>query len=150
MAYGETGHLNVLEIVADCVAEEFGGEIVVLNTASGVYFSIADLAAAVWRDLAAGQPIELVVGGISRVDEEIADEVVGFVGDLENAGLMRRKRSEPSLQLGEPESIALVRRGEARLTFQSFEDMRDLILADPIHDAEEDKGWPVLRQTELT
>jgi|SoiMethySBSTD1v2_1073268.scaffolds.fasta_scaffold1995214_1 coenzyme PQQ synthesis protein D (PqqD) len=147
--FAQTDHPKVLEIVtSDCVAEDFAGEIVVLNIVSGVYFSIRDLAAAVWRDLAAGQPVESLIEGLGGIDEEIAEKVAGFIDELEDAGLMRRRNSRP-VQSRELESIALVCNGETRLTFQSFEDMKDLILADPIHDAEDDKGWPVLRHTEL-
>ena len=68
------GRLDVLEVAKpDCVADDFGGEVVVLNLISGVYFSLRDLAAAVWRDLAAGHPVESLIAGISRIDEQIAE-----------------------------------------------------------------------------
>ena len=39
---------KVLEVAKpDCVADDFGGEVVVLNLVSGVYFSLRHLAAAV-------------------------------------------------------------------------------------------------------
>jgi hypothetical protein len=70
-----------------------------------------------------------------------------LIASLEQTGLMRRTNSHP-LRSDEPESIAVVRNGETTLAFQSFDDMKDLILADPIHDVEEDAGWPVLRRDE--
>jgi hypothetical protein len=42
---------RALEVATpDCIADDFDGEVVVLNIASGIYFSLRDLAGAVWRD----------------------------------------------------------------------------------------------------
>jgi hypothetical protein len=140
--------INVLELSKpDCVADDFGGEVVVLNLVSGVYFSLRDLAAAVWRDLAAGHPPELLVDGINRVDERIAEATATLIDDFERAGLMRRGSPRP-VEMTAPESIAVLRAGEARLTFECFEDMKDLILSDPIHDSDDQMGWPTLQRTE--
>ena len=135
---------DVLEVAApDCVADDFGGEIVVLNANTGVYFSLTDLAAAVWRDLAAGHAVGSIISGIARVDAGVADAVATFINSLQQAELMRptsRGRTEALA----PESVVLVGRGETKLTMQSFEDMKDLILADPIHDVDDQLGWPAL------
>lgn len=126
----------------DCVADDFGGEIVVLNLVSGVYFSLRDLAAAVWRDLAAGHSVGSVISGIGGVDERIAAATTALIDNFEQTGLMRQ--ASPRAVETEPESIALVRTGEARLTIESFEDMKDLVLSSPVHiyDADQQMGWP--------
>ena len=72
-----------------------------------------------------------------------------LIDNFERTGLMRRASLRP-VDTVEPESIALVRAGEIRLTIESFEDMKDLILSDPIHDADDQIGWPTLRQTDKT
>ena len=47
--------MGTLEVsTPDCVANDFDGEIVALNLSSGVYWSLRDLAAALWRDVTAG------------------------------------------------------------------------------------------------
>jgi hypothetical protein len=140
--------LNVLEVAKpDCVADDFDNEVVVLNLVSGIYFSLRDLAAAVWRDLSAGHSVGSLISGISRVDEQVATTTAALIEKFEQTGLMRRASPRP-LETDEPESVALVRMGEARLTVESFEDMKDLILSDPIHDADEKMGWPALRHAE--
>jgi hypothetical protein len=142
--------LNVLELAKpDCVADDFGGEVVVLNIATGVYFSLRDLAAAVWRDLAAGHPGESLIAGMNQIDGQIGKATSIFVENLEGAGLMRRTSPRP-IGTAIPESVELVRIGEARLTMQSFDDMKDLILSDPIHDVDEQLGWPALQRTDKT
>jgi hypothetical protein len=47
--------------------------------------------------------------------------------------------------LPEPECRALVERGEFDLTFTAHDDMKDLVMTDPIHDVDEAAGWPVAR-----
>jgi len=142
--------LNVLEVAKpDCIADNFGDEVVVLNLVSGVYFSLRDLAAAVWRDLAAGHPVGSLISSIDRVDGGIAEATVKLIDNFERAGLMRRASPRP-VETVEPESMALVHRGEARLTIESFEDMKDLILSDPIHDVDDQIGWPAPRDPDKT
>ena len=135
-------HLRVLEVAKrDCVAEDLDGEIVVLNLVSGVYFSLRNLAAAVWRDLAAGHSVGSLISGIGSVDERIAEATATLIDNFEQTGIMRQASPRPVET--EPESIALVRTGEARLAIESFEDMKELVLSSPVHiyDADDQMGW---------
>ena len=134
--------VRVLEVAnPDCVADDFDGEVVVLNLVSGVYFSLRNLAAAVWRDLAAGHSVGSLISGIGRVDERIAVATAELIDKFEQTGIMRQASPRPVDT--EPESLARVRTGEARLTIESFEDMKELVLSSPvhIHDADERMGW---------
>jgi hypothetical protein len=135
---------KVLEVAKpDCVADDFGGEVVVLNLVSGVYFSLRHLAAAVWRDLVAGHSVGSLVAEIHRIDEEIAAATATFIDGFEQMGLMRQG-SLRLVETSEPEAISLILAGETNLSIESFEDMQDLILSDPIHHADDQQGWPAL------
>src|SRR6516225_7232642 len=139
---GTAAHLRVLEVAKpDCVADDIDGEIVVLNLVSGVYFSLRNLAAAVWRDLAAGHSVGSLISGIGRVDERIAVATAELIDKFEQTGIMRQASPRPVET--EPESIALVRTGEVRLTFESFDDMKELVLSSPVHisDIDDQMGW---------
>jgi hypothetical protein len=144
----EVETLDGLELAEpDCIAEDFGGEVVVLNSASGVYYSLTDLAAAVWRDLLAGHSVASLLAAVRQLDPQAAQATTAFIRDLEASGILRPTQSrKPSAAASE--SAALVTAGETRLTMQSFDDMKDLILADPIHDVDDEMGWPVLRREE--
>jgi len=135
-------HLRVLEFAKrDCVADDIDGEIVVLNLVSGVYFSLRNLAAAVWRDLAAGHSVGSLISGIGRVDERIAVATAELIDKFEQTGIMRQASPRPVET--EPESLASVRTGEVRLTFESFDDMKELVLSSPVHisDIDDQMGW---------
>ena len=141
-------HLRVLEFAKrDCVADDIDGEIVVLNLVSGVYFSLRNLAAAVWRDLAAGHSVGSLISGIGRVDERIAVATAELIDKFEQTGIMRQVSPRPVET--EPESLASVRTGEVRLTFESFDDMKELVLSSPVHiyDTDDQMGWQDANRT---
>ena len=149
MGFGvaEQAGLNGFEIAEpDCVAEDFGSEVVVLNSATGVYFSLTDLAAAVWRDLMVGHSVYSLISGIGRIDRQASQATIDFIRKLEMAGLIRQRRASVPIA-SSAESIVLTTAGKTGLTIQSFDDMKDLILADPIHDVDEEIGWPTGRRT---
>jgi hypothetical protein len=132
---------TVLEVARpECAVDVLSDEVVALNVATGVYFSMRGLAAALWHDLAAGHPVEALVEQARRVGGS-GERVAGFAEQVQRHGLMRVSSAPPTadadlasaqLLAGEPES----------LVFEVYEDMRDLILSDPIHDVDEQSGWP--------
>ena len=127
-----------------CVAENFDGEIVALNLDTGLYFSLPGLPGAIWRDLNAGHPAEMIVADLTEANETLGRDARALIDSLVFHGLLRAS-DEPSLALAEPEYRALVARGETDLTFTAHDDMKDLVMTDPIHDVDEEAGWPVLR-----
>ena len=137
---------KALEVAApDCIADNFDGEVVVLNMASGVYFSLRDLAGAVWRDLASGHPPSDLIGELGAVDAELGVRAREFIAQIEQHGLMRPRGVGSTHRAASAESVGLARAGNRRLLLETYEDMKDLILADPIHDADEQVGWPAMQ-----
>jgi hypothetical protein len=136
---------KALEVATpDCIADDFDGEVVVLNIASGVYFSLRDVAGAVWRDLASGYPTSDLVAEIAAVDAQLGLRARELIAQIERHGLMRPRGAGETHPATGAESAALARDGNRSLALETFEDMKDLILADPIHDADEQAGWPVM------
>jgi hypothetical protein len=134
---------TILEVAApQCVAQDFEGEIIALNLASGTYYSVRDLGAVLWRDLAAGYPVEslaaLAAGSLG------AQPVLDFAANAEAQGLMRRA-SSAAAPSGEPQIAAAIAAGVApQLVFEVFDDMKSLILLDPVHEVDDTRGWPSL------
>lgn len=127
----------------DVVDEDFGGEFVVLNLVDGRYFSLRGVAATLWRDLRAGHAIDAVVSAVGNEDETLAQAVTAFSAALLEAGLIRR--SAASVTSGLAASVDELLRERQAPVFEAFDDMAELILSDPIHDVEEDIGWPARR-----
>jgi hypothetical protein len=129
-----------------CVADEFGEEIVALNLDTGFYFSLRGLAGAIWKDLAAGHPREDIVAALGAIEAELAPKTNAFVDDLLERGLMRLAPEAEPPAAGPPAaelaSRALAAGGTTDLVLEAFDDMRELVIADPIHEVEEEVGWP--------
>jgi Coenzyme PQQ synthesis protein D (PqqD) len=143
---GAEVHGRALEVATpDCIADDFDSEVVVLNIASGIYFSLRDLAGAVWRDLASGHLPSDLVAEIGAVDAQLRSRTREFIAQIEQHGLMRPREIGGTHPEGTAESVALARSGNRRLLLETYEDMKDLILADPIHDADEQVGWPAMQ-----
>lgn len=135
---------TILEVAApQCVAQDFEGEIIALNLASGTYYSLRDLGAVLWRDLAAGHSIESLA---ARAAGPLGgtQPVLDFAANAEAQGLMRRVGSSAASS-GEPQIVAAMAAGVARqLVFEVFDDMKSLILLDPVHEVDDTRGWPSL------
>jgi hypothetical protein len=125
----------------EVIHENLEGEAVLVHLGTGHYHSLRGAASAIW---------ELVVGGCSsraileamqsRFDgdgDRIARETVKVLDDIVARGLASRAPARsatappwdgPRIPFEEP-------------NIESFEDMQDLLLLDPIHETGEE-GWP--------
>lgn len=128
-----------------CVADDFGGEIVALNLESGFYFSLRDLAAAIWRDLAAGHAVETVLATLAAHEPRLAEDATRLIERIRAEGLMQAA-VDIVLPEGEPSVAGFLASGTTSLAIDSYDDLRDLVLADPIHEVDEQAGWPVRRE----
>jgi len=124
----------------DIASEEFDGEYVILDLGSGRYFSLSGLAAAVWRGLVDGHSVSTLGAGLAAGDERIglvAQAAEAMVGH----GLLRRGGQPPNGPV--PDAIlAALAEAEPVLRIEVFDDLADLLVADPIHDVDETAGWP--------
>jgi hypothetical protein len=125
-----------------CVADNFGGEIVALNLDTGYYYSFPNLAGAVWRDLIAGHSTAAVVKDLTAVDEDLGRSAAKFIDSLVDFGLMQEV-PEPTTPPAPPEYRGMLDAGARELVFRPYDDMKDLVMTDPIHDVDEETGWPV-------
>jgi hypothetical protein len=113
----------------DVVHEEFDGEIVVLNLQTGQYFGLNEAGAILWMSVESGR---------DPVDVSIAHGAA-FAARLVTLGL-----------IVESDEAALPAQAQVLATapsIEAYDDLSDLILADPIHDVDEKQGWPKLPET---
>jgi len=132
------------------VDEMIDGEVVVIDLASGNYFSLVDSAAVIWATLVARPTHDDVAACLGRVydaDPEACFTVSGaFLDTLVAEGLVVQVEHAPegaALPSLPPVSGPL---REPRL--EKFDDMQQLILLDPVHEIDEAVGWPRLRTEE--
>ena len=130
-----------LEVASpDCVAEDFDGEIVAINLNTGRYFSMRGLSGAVWRDLAAGHAVEDVRRELTAANAVLGEKFDTFVRTLTDNALLRRATTNGAPPRGGESAGAAS--GDANLVVECYDDMKELLLADPIHEVDEQVGWP--------
>jgi hypothetical protein len=129
------------------ISETVGGETIIVNLASGHYFSLQGTAVEVWQGLEGGESAETIVLGLEHQYEaengEIEAAVKKLLEDFAAAELIVADASRngagaggahPSRDAGE--RVPFVAPG-----FAAFTDMQDIILLDPVHEVDT-QGWP--------
>jgi len=101
--------------------------------------SIKDSGAVLWHDLMAGHSVEALVD-LAGENAELAAGIARFADEVVNCGLMR-----PTTEAPVPSGPAATAAQAATMTapaLESFGDMQDLLLLDPVHEVDEEMGWP--------
>lgn len=121
----------------DIVFENFGGDLVVLNISTGRYYGFNASAARVWEALVAGaSPAAIAALGVDAAALE------AFTTKLVDHALVVATASSA---VDVPSDVGAAIVGDPGVpTVDVYEDLADLIVADPIHDADDDQGWPRL------
>jgi len=121
----------------DVVAENFDGRIVILNLATGHYFSLEGLGGRIWELILDGYAFAAISASVASRRPELVESAAAFLRRLIESNLVR-----PDLRSGHvAEEIAEAGTGEEpRLIV--YDDLAELIYADPIHDVDERAGWP--------
>ena len=125
----------------DVVAEDFDGEMVILNLATGYYFSLRGIAGPIWSSLLAGHTPESILASIRAARPELLDESQGFLERLVELDLVRPQASNGD-RATSPIDAAWSADGPR---LEVFDDLAELIVADPIHEVDEQAGWPTPR-----
>jgi hypothetical protein len=127
----------------DVVAEDFDGQTVILNLANGHYFSLRGTAATIWSSLLAGHTPESILASIRAGRPELFEESRGFLERLVELKLVRPQATGASSPTGPIDETWSAEGPQIDV----FDDLAELIFADPIHDVDEQAGWPTPRPT---
>ena len=129
------------------VSEIIDGEAIMMHQASGDYFSADGFGCLIWRWIGEGrsrqQMLDLLARQSSQPSAEMSRVLDSFIADLLTHALI-----EETEDGGEPDPATPSEpptNGMAELAapvLHVYTDMRDLLLLDPIHDVEEQGGWP--------
>jgi hypothetical protein len=124
------------------VHETVDGEVVIVHLDKGLYFSTVGVGACIWTLIQRGDDTDAIIEWATVTYPTIdtaAAEVGNFLAELVKQELVREAESpvasEDELLLEPPEQYESPE-------LQVYTDMEDLLLLDPIHDVEEEQGWP--------
>ena len=130
------------------IHETVDGEAVIVNLETGTYYMLKDIGERIWAAIARGASMRDILTEIRAssqgTDGHLEDTVSAFLDELVREGLIA-----PSDEHGEKSSSAgsLTPAAGNGAPFTApvlhkFQDMKELILLDPVHQVHEDLGWP--------
>lgn len=126
----------------DIVSEKFEEEYILVSLKNGNYYSLRGTAADVWAVIEEGCTkkglLDSYQNHFNLTGEEIG-ALEGFLKDLIEQDLVQTK--EAPLKDLNPLTISSGSTYEVPVV-ESYSDMQDLLLLDPIHDVDEETGWP--------
>ena len=130
------------------VHETIDGETVVINLDSGNYYSLQLAGAEIWdlivRGATVGQINQYIGLRYDGASESIEQGVSDLVSELQRQELivpLPVSEASSALSFEDPKSA-----GEKPAfktpALEQFTDMKDLLLLDPVHEVDEEVGWP--------
>ena len=128
------------------ISQQFDSEVVLANYQNGVYYNLDGSAAQVWLGLKANRTVEEIGGALAAATggdvPSITQQVQVFVDSMLAEGLIAEGTPDARTETWSPVLSGAFVAPE----FQRFDNLRELLLMDPVHDAGEE-GWP-LRETQ--
>ncbi|MDH4230858.1 MAG: PqqD family protein [Nitrospirota bacterium] len=133
------------------VHETIDGETVILNLDNGNYYSLEGAGAQIWGFIERGAPVHDIIEKVKCDYESNGTDVAGavnkFVSELRQEGLAVPVTADTNAGFQWPaEKRAPGVNGKKQSftppTLNKYSDMQDLLLLDPIHDVDEEAGWP--------
>lgn len=120
------------------VSETVDGEVIVVDLASGNYYSLRDTAAYIWHALVQGVSVQAVIckvrESLNQKDASVDRDVLDFAEALVKEGLIHPSSRVTKAEPGPCGSYQ-------KPVFEKFSDMREFLLVDPIHEVNI-RGWP--------
>ena len=135
----------------DVVSETIDGESVIINLSTGSYYSLNQAGADIWNLIEANASLPALIGQLTQRytanPDEIESAVLQLVEQLQKEGLIVPVLLEAADTELDGNELAQATPVAEKLNFeipvlQTYTDMQDLLLLDPIHEVEEDAGWP--------
>ena len=128
-------------------ADDADGQFVILNYVTGEYYAFDKASSAVLRALTSGCSSESVIRELQKLygeDCTIAEKIEGFLSEMISLEILTPSGDEggdagPLLAVMEDETMP-------DLLFERHTDVADLLLMDPIHEVDEQMGWPVPKE----
>jgi Coenzyme PQQ synthesis protein D (PqqD) len=125
-------------------SRQFDDEVLIIDTLSGMYFSLRGVAVDVWSMIEQAQSFDTIVAALqSRYDAPsdvvaaAAKRAVESLASYQLIGEFQAEAPAPFIQA----AVNGDRRPFAEPLIESFTDMHNLLLLDPIHETSEE-GWP--------
>lgn len=128
------------------IHETIDGETIIIDLATGTYFSLQGAAPEIWNALATGRSDEQIVDRLDSLYEadsaELAASVASFLEELKAVQLIAPSQNGTGgLTAAAEEPAPSTRTAYVAPKLEQYTDMQDIILLDPVHKVDS-QGWP--------
>ena len=135
------------------VHETIDGETVILNLDTGNYYSLVGTGVQIWTFIESGAGVGDIVekmksdyAGGTGIEEAVRE----FISEICREGLAEPGGPDGGAAFQWPGGKGMSPENGDRQAFvppvlNRYSDMQDLLLLDPIHDVDDDAGWPVAK-----
>ena len=134
---------------SDIVSEEIDGEVIIVNLRNGNYYSLSQSATVIWAGIQERATLERLQhhlrarysGETGSMGRDLAELIQAL--EAEQLITLRTAPEAPPAEARPPDAGAAGEKEAYRPPlFERFTDMGDLLLLDPVHEAEDERGWP--------
>ncbi len=122
------------------------GLAIIINSTTGVYYGINTFGSAIFNQLVKGvSPASVLkeLRHLSGCPLEIEDIFVNFITRLQNFGLLIPETTVEGNKMMQSFDQSIATEGFV-FEVEEFAEIQEILLADPIHDVNNDHGWPIL------
>jgi hypothetical protein len=134
----------------DIVSEEIDGEVIIVNLRNGNYYSLSQSAAVIWAGIqeraTLGRLQDHLQSRYSGETGSMGRDLAELIQALETEELITLRSASEATPAAEAPAANADAAGEKEAyrppLFERFTDMGDLLLLDPVHEAEDERGWP--------
>lgn len=124
-----------MRIHSKAVSDKFDDEIVVVSLETGFYYSFRKTAMKVWEFIELGLSSNQIISKFNLSHDQ-ENQILDFLDQLKIEKLIEDDMNNVT------DNKEAGKLDFEDLEFTKFEDMSDLIMIDPIHDTDQEKGWP--------
>lgn len=128
----------------DVINEVIEGEAIILHLGTGRYYSARGCGAEAWgwlsMGVSTGRVAELLSGSYDASPDQIDRALEEFTNYLVAEGLVVAGPAAPATVPAPADGQA--KRAFDPPTMESFSDLEDLLLLDPVHEVSTELGWP--------
>lgn len=119
-------------------ADVTDGIAIIINSETGIYYGMNELATTVYENLINGAPAETILAALKSMQAapaNIEDEFNNFINAMLDKELILKSDNNDGIA-NLPTNIE-----DFSLSLKEYNDAQELLLADPIHEVKEETGW---------
>lgn len=132
-------------------SEDFDGEMVAVNFSTGKYYGMKGCAHDIWRMLGTPVSVDEISSGICDIygtkRAEVQGVITEFIETLRTEDILLEISERPANGHVFCPTSLLGQAYEAPV-LEIYSDLQELIMLDPVHEADPEQGWPLRRQAE--